>query len=103
MPIRIAIADDHPVARQGLRDLVQTEPGMKVVAEAESGAALLEALGQLDVPPDVALVDARMPSIDGIEATRAIVERFVGVRVIVLSAFDDPNLAFRAIDAGACA
>jgi DNA-binding NarL/FixJ family response regulator len=101
MPIRVAIADDHPVARQGLREYLQTEADMTIVAEADSGLALLEALDRLEVLPDVALVDARMPSLDGVEATRAILDRFAGVRVIVLSAFDDPNLVFRAIGAGA--
>jgi DNA-binding NarL/FixJ family response regulator len=101
MPIRVAIADDHPVARQGLRDYLQGEGDMEVVAEVDSGAALLEILGEIRVCPDVALVDARMPSLDGIEATRRIHERFADVKVIVISAFDDEDLVLRAMTAGA--
>jgi DNA-binding NarL/FixJ family response regulator len=101
MPIRVAIADDHPVARQGLRDYLQSEGDMEVVAEADSGTALLEILREIHACPDVVLVDARMPSLDGIEATRKIQERFADVKVIVISAFDDPNLVQRAMRAGA--
>jgi DNA-binding NarL/FixJ family response regulator len=104
MSIRVVIADDHPLARQGLREYLAREGDIEVVAEVDSGVALLDALDALDdieVHPDVALIDARMPSMDGIEATRRIRKRFTGVKVIILSAFDDPNLVSKAIAAGA--
>jgi DNA-binding NarL/FixJ family response regulator len=79
MPVMVAIADDLPVARQGLRDYLQCEGDLEVVAAVDSGAAL-EILGEIGVCPDVALVDARMSSLDGIEATRRIQERFADVK-----------------------
>jgi DNA-binding NarL/FixJ family response regulator len=101
MSIRVVIADDHPLARQGLREYLERERDIEVVAEVDSGFALLDLLGDIEVQPDVALVDARMPSMDGIEATRRMRKRFPGVNVIILSAFDDPNLVSSAIAAGA--
>jgi DNA-binding NarL/FixJ family response regulator len=101
MSIRVVIADDHPLARQGLREYLEREGEIEVVAEVDSGLALLDLLGNIEVRPDVALVDARMPSMDGIEATRRIRRRFADVKVIILSAFDDPNLVSSAIVAGA--
>jgi CheY-like chemotaxis protein len=80
MPVMVAIADDLPVARQGLRDYLQCQGDLEVVAAVDSGAALLEILGEIGVCPDVALVDARMSSLDGIEATRRIQERFADVK-----------------------
>jgi DNA-binding NarL/FixJ family response regulator len=100
-PIRVIIADDHPLARQGLREYLEREEDIEVVAEVDSGLALLEVLEEIDVRPDVALVDSRMPSMDGVEATRRIGRRFADVKVIILSAFDDPGLVSGAIAAGA--
>jgi DNA-binding NarL/FixJ family response regulator len=101
MSIRVVIADDHPLAREGLREYLEREEGIEVVAEVDSGRALLDLLEGIEVQPDIAMVDARMPSMDGIEAARGIRKRFAGVKVIVLSAFDDPSLVSRAIAAGA--
>jgi DNA-binding NarL/FixJ family response regulator len=103
MSIKVTIADDHPIAREGLRQYLQREDDIEVVAEVDSGSALLETLREPDGRPDVVLVDARMPSLDGIEATRMIHESFDGVKVIVLSAYDDPDLVLRAMSAGAYA
>jgi DNA-binding NarL/FixJ family response regulator len=101
MPIRVVIADDHPLARQGLREYLEREDSIEVVAEADSGLALLDLLEDIEVDPDVALIDARMPSMDGIEAARRLRKSFSTVKVIILSAFDDPNLVSSAIGAGA--
>ena len=98
-PIRIVIADDHPVVRNGLRALVDTLPGCEVVAEAVDGEhAVREA--QL-CRPDVVIMDVQMPGLDGIEATRRITAAVPGVAVLMLTMFDDDDTVFAAMRAGA--
>jgi DNA-binding NarL/FixJ family response regulator len=97
--IRILIVDDQRLMRQGLRTLLELEPDMQVAAEAEDGLVALEqyALHQ----PDVVLMDIRMPLLDGVEATRRLLSRWPGGRVIILTTFDDDQSVFDGLRAGA--
>ena len=96
--IRIVIADDHPVFRFGLRALLQAEPGTEVVGEATTGEEAIELAGTLE--PDIVLMDINMPGINGIEATRRILQQRPETGVLVITMFDDETL-FAAVRAGA--
>ena len=97
--IRVLIADDHAVVRQGLRTFLDLQEDMEVVAEAADGEEALAAA--LEHLPDVVLVDVVMPRLDGIETIRRLRERAPAVRAIVLSSFVDDDKLFPAIRAGA--
>lgn len=96
--IRILVADDHYVVRMGLVALVNTEPGMEVVAEAEDGAQAVELYEEHR--PDLLLVDSRMPVKDGVEASIEIRGRFPDARILMLTAHDGDADIRRALDAG---
>jgi DNA-binding NarL/FixJ family response regulator len=99
VPIRVLLADDHPVVRRGLAALLGTLEEFEVVAEAEDGeAAVREA--QL-TRPDVVLMDIRMPGIDGVEATRRIRKAVPDTAVLVLTMYDEDATVFTAMQAGA--
>jgi DNA-binding NarL/FixJ family response regulator len=97
--IRVLIADDHAVFRWGLRTLLGSEPGMQVVGEAATGKQVLERAAELR--PDVILMDVQMPQVNGIEATRRILEADPHVGVVVLTMFEDDDSVFSAMRAGA--
>ena len=97
--IRVLVADDHPLIRAGLVSFVGTEPGLEVVAEAGNGEEALEKFRELR--PGVVLMDLSMPIMDGISATRAILEEFPDAKVIVLTTYDGDEDIHRALDAGA--
>ena len=97
--IRVLIADDHAVVRQGLRTFLELQDGIEVVAEAGDGEEALAA-GERTAP-DVALVDLVMPRLDGIETIRRLRERSPATRVIVLTSFLDDDKIFPALRAGA--
>jgi DNA-binding NarL/FixJ family response regulator len=97
--IRVAIADDHSLVRQGLRRYLETAEGIEVVGEAADGVELLALLEETS--PEIALVDIRMPEMDGLEAARQIRERFPDVGVIMLSAYDDRQFVVEAVRSGA--
>lgn len=99
MKIRVFIADDHAVLRDGLRSLLDAQPDMTVVGEAENGRKALESIEQLQ--PDVVLLDVTMPELGGIEATETVHERCPQVKVIMLSAVTDADSIHRALRAGA--
>jgi DNA-binding NarL/FixJ family response regulator len=99
VPIRVVLADDHPVVRSGLRALLDSLDGYEVVAEAVDGEAAVRET-QLTTP-DVVLMDIRMPGLDGIEATRRIRAAVPGTAVLVLTMFDDDDTVFGAMRAGA--
>ena len=97
--IRILLADDHPVVRDGLRGMLAGEDGFQVVGEAASGA---EAVAVCDRErPDVVLMDLQMPEMDGATATAEITARFPGTRVLVLTTYDTDADILRAVEAGA--
>jgi DNA-binding NarL/FixJ family response regulator len=97
--LRVLIADDHPAFRAGLRLMLAGAEGVEVVAEAETGAQVVE-LAERELP-DVVVMDLRMPELDGIEATRRIVRQHPGVGVVVLTMFEDDESVFAAMRAGA--
>lgn len=97
--IRVAIADDHSLVRQGLRRYLETAEGIEVVGEASNGIELLDLIEKES--PEIALVDIRMPEMDGLEAARGIRERFPDVGVIMLSAYDDRQFVVEAVRSGA--
>jgi DNA-binding NarL/FixJ family response regulator len=97
--IRLVLADDQQVVRLGFRMILDGEPDMEVVGEAANGVAAIEAA--LELRPDVILTDVRMPMMDGIAATEAIVERCPGVRVLVVTTFNLDEYVLGALRAGA--
>ncbi len=98
-PLRLLIADDHPLFRKGLRTLLSAVPDFVLVGEADSGSAA--AALALDVQPDVVLMDLQMPGGSGIEATREIVAANPSIRVLVITLFQDDDSVFAALRAGA--
>ena len=98
-PIRIMIADDHPVVRQGLAVLLNRRPDMEVVAQASNGT---EAVAQFALyHPDISLMDIRMPEMDGPDAITAIRALAPSARLIVLTTYDDEEDILRGLRAGA--
>lgn len=98
-PIRLLIADDHPVVRNGLRGAFADDPGITVVGEVADGRQAVARAVRGDV--DVVLMDLRMPVLDGVEATAELRRRAPGVRVLVLTTFDGETDVLPAVAAGA--
>jgi DNA-binding NarL/FixJ family response regulator len=98
-PIRLLIVDDHPVVRDGLRGMFSGDPEFDVVGEASDGAEAIELAERLI--PDVILMDLRMPGVNGAAAIRALAERQVPSRVLVLTTYDSDSDVVPAIEAGA--
>ena len=98
-PIRIIVADDHPVVRGGLVALLRTIPSLDVVGEAADGETAVRLTHEHR--PDVVLMDVRMPGMDGVEATRQIREQTPESRVLILTMYDDDATVFTAMKAGA--
>ena len=97
--IRLVIADDHAVVREGLRSLVATEEGLEIVGEAENGRQAVELVAQMK--PDVVLLDLAMPEMDGVEAIESIRDLETDVRILVLTSFADDERVYAAVEAGA--
>ena len=97
--IRVAIADDHAVVRQGLRTFLELQDEIEVVGEAADGEEAVALVAR--TVPDVALIDLVMPRVDGIEAIRRIRERCPATRILVLTSFADDHTVLPAVRAGA--
>ena len=98
-PITILLAEDHMIVREGLRALLQLEDDIKVIGEAENGRQAVEMAGRL--APDVVVMDISMPLLNGMEATRQILQACPETKVLVLSAHTDDGVVGRIMEAGA--
>ena len=98
-PIRILLADDHVILRQGTAELLRKEADIEVIGEADDGRQAIDLA--LRLRPDIVVMDVRMPVLSGIEATRRIREAMPKVQVLVLTAYDDDQYIFSLLQAGA--
>jgi len=98
-PIKVLIADDHPVVREGLSAMLRKEQDIQVVGEAENGAEAVDKAKELR--PDIILMDLRMPEVDGVEAMRQIGAVNPDIKFIVLTTYDNDEYIFKGIEAGA--
>ncbi|MBM3132722.1 MAG: response regulator transcription factor [Chloroflexi bacterium] len=97
--LRILIADDHAMVREGTRKLLEQEGDFEVVAEVADGEEAVKAA--CEFAPDIAIIDIAMPRMDGIEATKQIKARCPGTAVLILSAYDDDQFVFSLLESGA--
>jgi DNA-binding NarL/FixJ family response regulator len=96
---RLLLADDHAMVRRGLRAILDAQPDLEVVAEADDGAAAVEAA--LREEPDLAVLDVSMPKLTGLQAAQRILEQRPGIRVLMLSMHDSEQYFFEALRVGA--
>jgi DNA-binding NarL/FixJ family response regulator len=96
---RVLVADDHTLFRYGLKAMLANAEGFEVVGEAATGEEVVEKVAQ--TRPDIVLMDIQMPGINGIEATRRVLERDPSIGVVVVTMFEDDNSVFAAMRAGA--
>jgi DNA-binding NarL/FixJ family response regulator len=102
--IRVLIVDDQTLVREGFRKLLELEPDFEVVGtvgDGEAALTLVERLHEQSTPPDVILMDIRMPRVDGIAATRSIKQRWPDAHIVILTTFDDTELIHAGLRAGA--
>jgi DNA-binding NarL/FixJ family response regulator len=98
-PLRVLIADDHPLFRHGLSVLLSASPDFEVAGEATTGEEVIELSAKLQ--PDVILMDIQMPSVNGIEATRSILHTSPHIRILIITMFEDDASVFMSMRAGA--
>ena len=98
-PKRVVVADDHTLFRYGLKAMLANAEGFEVVGEAATGEEVVEKVAQ--TRPDVILMDIQMPGINGIEATRRVLEKYPSIGVVVVTMFEDDDSVFAAMRAGA--
>jgi DNA-binding NarL/FixJ family response regulator len=99
-PLRVILADDHPIVRAGVRQTLMELPGVEVVGEASDGREAVELVKS--ARPDLVLMDISMPGLGGLEATERIIKAVPGVRVIILSRHENEEYYWRALKLGAC-
>jgi DNA-binding NarL/FixJ family response regulator len=97
--LRIVLADDHTLFRQGVRRVLEEQAGWEVIAEASDGADAVRRT--LDLEPHIVILDIAMPRLNGVEATRQIVKRLAAVRVLIVSMYSDDVYVTQALEAGA--
>lgn len=98
-PIRIVLADDHEIFRDGFNVMLKRQSDIQLVGEAANGMDLIKVTERLQ--PDIVITDIKMPKLDGIEATKFLTKKFPGINIIALSMFDDDNLIIDMLEAGA--
>lgn len=98
-PRRLLITDDHALVRDGLRSMLEDEPGLEVVGEAANGREALELCRSL--APDLVLMDVRMPEMDGLEATRVIKQELPSISILMVTMHENPDYLLEALSAGA--
>lgn len=99
MMIKVLLVDDQSLIRQGLRALLELEPDLEIVGEAENGEQAINLVAEFQ--PDVVLLDIRMPIMDGVAATQEIQKRFAKTKILVLTTFDDDEYVSAALQNGA--
>lgn len=99
MLVKVVLIDDHPIVRQGLRNLLQTEPSFEVIAEADDGIAGLELVQR--VRPDVLIVDLMMPGLNGLDLIKQVLKQLPRLRVVVLSMQSADSYVVEALNSGA--
>jgi DNA-binding NarL/FixJ family response regulator len=99
MEINLIIADDHPIVRQGLRQTIETDAELRVLAEAGDGKSALEAIEKYQ--PDIAVLDVDMPEMDGFAVARAVREKSLSVEIVFLTIHRDEDIFNEAVDLGA--
>ena len=99
MTIRVLLADDHKIVRQGLRGLLEKQPDIEVIAEAEDGRTAVRLVKEMS--PNVVIMDVAMPDLNGIEATRQITAKAPGTKVVTLSMYSDRRFVAEMLGAGA--
>ncbi len=97
--IQIVIADDHQIVIDGIKAMLESEKGIDVIGEAKNGKELLAQLEELE--PDIVLTDINMPHMDGVEVTRRVNSQFKGVKILILSTYDDVRLVKEILKLGA--
>ncbi|ADB53792.1 response regulator transcription factor [Conexibacter woesei] len=99
--VRVLVADDHPLFREAIVRTIRERPDFELVGEASDGRAALEAIRELQ--PDVAVIDVKMPELDGLQVVSAVRRDELGTRILLLSAYLDSAIVFQAVGAGAAA
>src|SRR5262245_48460608 len=97
-PLKILIADDHPIVRRGLCDVVQTDAELRLVGQAGNGEEALKLIDELR--PDIAILDVHMPKLSGLQAARKLMEKKSGVKLVLLTMHEDEQLLNEALNLG---
>jgi len=97
-PLKILIADDHPIFRRGLCDVIQTDAGLHLVGQAGNGEEALKLIDELR--PDIAIFDVHMPKLSGLQAARKLIEQESPVKLVLLTMYEDEDLLNEALDLG---
>ena len=100
-PIKLLIVDDHPLFRQGLVDVLETDPSMLVVGEAADGESAVERAAEL--VPDIILMDVNLPKMNGLQVTRRVLSQNSALKVVILTGYDDAEQVYHALRLGAVA